>query len=296
MEVCDAQGVPLRSDLISRIIVRTDLVPVPSTVEIEATRTKETTGAIVENQVVLVGASRTPYRLVKVGSTNGEVQRGDREVETIRAVGILDSCAALASRLQRSIIREGSTFAEIYRAIGSTAQIDSDFAVPRFAALIGCIPTPEIAKVLQEEAAVVFLEGGKIKFRRLAELIAAPAQLTFQEDRTEKVSSQLLDRHAVPFAFSTSADNKIIATKRESGRGVCYRPRADVRILNNMGVALVQRRKMRQALSPTLNAGARIDIAGMPHIVITAAHVRTNGENGNGGEEYSQIWLGELVR
>ena len=58
---------------------------------------------------------------------------------------------------------------------------------------------------------------------------------------------------------------------------------------------LVQRRKARESLSPQLNAGARIDVAGKPHIVITAAHVfEQRGESSGGGGEFTQLWLGEL--
>lgn len=295
MQIYTANGTALRGDLVTRVVQRTDLTPIPSTIELEAIATAETTAALEEGLVVQVGADMTPYLLIKSGVEASEAQRGSREVRTIRATGILSSCSALARRLQRSIIREGTSFSEIYRSIGATAQVDTDFSVPRFAALIGCLPTLEIARVLQEEAAAVFYQNGTIKFRRLTELSGTDADITFAVDRTISTASDLLERNAVPFAFSTAPDNSIISTKRESSRGVIYRPRADSRILNNLGVALVLRRKLRQGLSPTLNAGARIDIAGERHIVITAAHVRALANDGNDGEEYTQLWLGQVV-
>lgn len=295
MQVYTADGTAIRGDVINRVVLRTDLTPIPSTVELSLTSTKETAEAIQEGKVVQVGQDRTEYLLVKVGGREAQAQQGGRDVASIKAVGILNSCAALARRLQRSIIREGSTFADIYKSIGATATVDSDFTVPRFAALVGCIPTPEIAKVLQEEAATVFLQGGRVRFRRLADLSAEKASVTFKSDRTESVASALMERHSVPFAFTTTPDNTIVSTKRESARGVVYRPRADTRILNNMGVALVQRCKLREGLSPTLNAGARVDIAGNPYIIITAAHVREMVGGESSGEEYSQLWLGQVV-
>ena len=62
--------------------------------------------------------------------------------------------------------------------------------MPVFGCYIGMLPTFEIAKVLQEEGAAIFYAGGKLQFRRLAELAASPAQ-----DRREGLSDP-----PVPFA------------------------------------------------------------------------------------------------
>ena len=149
MRIADAAGTPLRADLITSLIVRTDLTPIPSTVEVEAVQATETAAALVEGAVIRVGPSATEYLVVKVGAAKGSgLTRGSRELASISAIGILNSCAAVGRRLQRSIIREGSTFAEIYRSIGATASVATDFAVPVFGCFIGMLPTPEIARVL----------------------------------------------------------------------------------------------------------------------------------------------------
>lgn len=295
MQICSADGVPLRGDLITRTVLRTDLTPIPSTVEVGATSTRETDAALVAGKTILVGADQTPYLLTSDGDKPTGVQKGGREVAPISVIGILADCAALGTRLQRSIIREGSTFADIYRSIGATAVIESDFAVPTFAAFVGMSPTAEIAKVLQEEAACVFYSGGKVRFRRLVDLISSKATMSFPLDSADETSSDFLDRHVIPFVMTTTPDNAIITSRPEAARGLAYRPRADQRILNNMGVVLVQRRKMRQGLSVDVNAGARIDIGGLPHIVITAAHVRSTPGEGGSGEEFTQLWLGQVV-
>lgn len=295
MRVADASGALLRADLITSTILRTDLTPIPSTVELEAVRTSETEAALAEGAVVKVGEAGTEYLLVKVGGSNGSgLTRGARELAYMSAVGILNSCAAVGRRLQRSIIREGSTFAEIYRSIGATATVQTDFAVPVFACFIGMLPTPEIARVLQEEGATVYYDGAKLRFRRLAELVAEKAAVVYPVDRTEEVVSDYLDRHALPFAFTTNPDGTFQTTKREAARGITYRPRADLRILNNISSGLMVRRRLREALSPSFNAGMRIDIVGRPHVVVTATHVQRSGEAGS--EEYTKLWLGEYLK
>ena len=169
--------------------------------------------------------------------------------------------------------------------------------MPVFAAFVGMLPTPEIARVLQEEAAGIFYADGKVRFARLADLMAQPADVDFPKDRTEEIAAGFLERHAMPFVFTTDPANAIVQTRRETARGVVYRPRADRRIMNNMSMALIQRRKLVQSLQPRFNAGARVDIGGMPHIIITAAHVfATEQDEGEPGEQRTQLWLGEVVR
>lgn len=296
MEIYAADGTPLRGDLLTRVVLRTDLTPIPSTVEISAVNTRETSAALVAGSTVLIGPEKAPFELVVVDTDRTQaIEQGARELAPIKAVGVLASCASLGRRLQRSIIREGSTFADIYRSIGSTAVIESDFTVPLFASYIGMYPTPDVARVLQEEAAVVFYSNGKLLFRRLNDLIATKASIDFPADRTEISSSDYLERHTIPFIISTGSDGTIITSKREAARGMVYRPRADQRILNNMGTVLVQRRKLREGLSPGLNAGARVDIGGEPHIIITAAHVRATASDRGGAEEFTQLWAGMVV-
>lgn len=298
MQVVGADGRPLRGDLITRVVLRTDLTPIPATVEISAKRTTETVAALAQGQTVKVGGGSIPMLILKTTGDKGSgAEQGGREVAEIKAFGILGTCEALGRRLQRSIIREGSTFTEIYRSIGATAVVLSDFAVPVFGAFIGMLPTPEIARVLQEEAATVYFDQGRIRFRRLDDLIADPAAVTFPKDRSEELAAGFLEKHAVPFVFSTSPDNTVASTKREAARGMIYRPRADQRIMNNMGTALIQRRKVVQSLQPQWNAGGRVDIEGKPHIIITAAHVySTATEEDEKGEQQTTLWLGEVVK
>lgn len=299
MQVYAPNGTALRGDLLTRVVLRTDLTPIPATVEIKARVTTETRAALVEGQDVLVGPEQLGMRLVKVRDNSSEAAvQGDRQVSFINAIGVLTSCWAVGEVLQRSIIREGTTFGEIYRSIGATARAGADFTVPGFACFIGMAPSFEIARVLQEEAAAVYIEGGRLQFRRLDELVQASAKLTLPADRSEEINTSFLERRAVPFVLTTTDDGAALSGRRETARGFVYRPRADQRIVSNMSKALIQRRKVRESLSTGVNAGARVDIAGKPHVVITAAHVveQQDEETGQGGDQFTQLWLGELSK
>ena len=286
----------LRSDLLVRAVLRSDLVPIPQTVELELRDTLDTE-PFTEGAVIKVGREEAEFLIVKTspGGDSGKVQ-GDRPMKTRKVVGLLASCAAIAQRTQRSIVRYGASLGEIYRACGAQVRIEQDFSVGVFACYKGMTPSFEIAKALQEEAGALVLVDGKVAFRRLEQMLEGEPASTLREDSAEAVKSEFLERHAVPFAFSTAADSSFTAGRAESGRGVLYRPRADIRTLNNLGKALITRRKVRSDFAPHIMAGMRFDVAGAPHAVITAAHCFDGGADGGGGEQYTRLWLGEVVR
>lgn len=292
----DGSDSPLRGDLVYRVVLRTDLTPVPATVEIEARRCDVVESTLAQGATVRVGPDKIPFRIVKESDPRDEgLVQSTLQVGVVKAVGILASCAPIAERLQRAVIREGSSLGDIYRACGAQVRIDSDFTVPVFSALRGMVPSFAIAQALQEEAGVLLYQAGKVLFRRLTELARQPATLTVAASAAPRILSDFLERHAVPFGISTTPDGTIIAGRSESARSVVYRPRADQRLLNNLTTALVTRRKMPYIYTPNLNAGTRIDVDGKPNIVITAAHVFDAGDQGGAAEMKSQFWLGEVV-
>lgn len=289
---------PLRGDVVQKVILRSDLSPVPVTLELEARETAETVAMLKHGAVVEVGHGRVSIKLVKVERTKGTgLVQGDREVAFIKAVGLLDACAPIASMLQRAVIREGASLGEIYRACGAQVRIEHDFTVPVWACYSGMTPSFEVSKVLQEEAGVLLYSGGRVAFRRLRELVEEKAAHNLAASQTKAVESGFLELHGVPFAFTTGPTGTFIVGRRDSARGAHYRPRADARIVENLSKALVLRRRYQGILSPDINAGARFDVDGTPMVAITAAHVFDAGAEGGGGQEqYSKFWLGEVVK
>lgn len=287
---------PLRGDLVFRVVLRTDLTPIPATVEIEARRSDEVSAALALGAVVKVGADLTPFSIIKVNDPRDEgLIRDDQQVGTIKAVGILESCAAVAKPLQRAVIREGASLGAIYRACGAGVRIASDFTVAAFSVFMGQVPSYGIAQVLQEEGGVLILTSSGIQFRRLDELRSSKATLTIDPKVAPLIESDFLERHVVPFAFSTSKTGAAVFGRSESGRRVVYRPRGSVAVLNNISTSLIQRRKLPYQFLPSVNAGTRIDVGTTPNIVITAAHAFDAGEQGAGGAYSSTFWLGEVV-
>jgi hypothetical protein len=290
--VPQGSSLPLRGDLIVSAVLRSDLTPVPASIELEVLQAQETESGLVPGGSIFVGPDAQEFELVKVhrGERSGAIQ-GDREVFSIKAVGLLKSCARIAAPLSRSVVMEGQSLGAIYRACGAQARIESDFQVGTFACFAGMTPSFIVAKVLQEEGGVLVHRAGRIQFRRLREIMEAGASMTMPVDSGAYLSSEFLERHAIPAAISTAPNGGPILGRTASGLGFVYRPRADQRIANNMSTALMQRRRVDSIFSPSQAAGDRVDIEGKAHVIITAAHVY---EGAGVGAQYSRFWLGEL--
>ncbi|MBC7621250.1 MAG: hypothetical protein H7293_20075 [Candidatus Saccharibacteria bacterium] len=290
------QSDPIRGDLIIRTVLRSDLTPIPQTVELQFRESAETL-ALKEGSVMRVGRQGAEFLIVKnsPGGDTGLVA-GNQSIRGRAVVGLLASCAPIAQRTQRAIYRRGASLGEIYRACGAQVRIESEFTIDTFCCLKGMTPSFEVAKALQEEAGVLVYVDSRVAFRRLSELLKTTAVVTLNEDSTESVHSEFLEQHHVPFAFSTGVDGGFLSGRAEGGHGVMYRPRADVRILNNLGTALIMRRKLQSDFAPHVLAGMRVDIASKPMVVITAAHCEDGGADGGAGQQYTRLWLGELVK
>lgn len=285
---------PLPPAAVVRVTLRSDLTPIPLTIEIEARRASAD-AELAQGRVVRVGVDGPSFVLVK-GSERPNREASDVRADvTRRVIGLLEPCISIARPLQRAVYREGASLGAIYRACGAMVRIDDDFTVPVWACYKGMLPSVEIAKALQEEAgALVVGARGRIAFRRLRSMIEGPAGAALREDATEAVESSFLEDNLLPWAFSTAADGSMVLGRREAARGVTYRPRADARVLANLGTALVLRRRAVVPLDMNLAAGMRVDVAGEALVVITAAHVFDAGTDGQGGQQSTHLWLGAI--
>jgi hypothetical protein len=288
------QSRPLRGDVLVRVVLRSDLTPIPQTVEIEVRDVAET-APMAEGMKVKVGRELLEFDLVKEGGQRADgYSEGSRTTGTRTFIGLLASCAPLSRPLQRAVVRYGASLGDIYRACGARAPIESDIQVPVFACLRGMVPTFEIAKALYEGAAVITcIDDGRVSFRRLADIAAGKAMMTMKEDSAERSISPFLERHLVPFTFTTDPNGAILAGKVESGRTVVHRPFGTQDVLNNMSSALITRRKVESGFAPDLMAGQNLKLAGAVYTVVTAAHVFTAGGRGADGAQTSTFWLAQ---
>lgn len=282
-------------DLFQRWVLRTDLAPVPRTVEMTLQVKDGIEQRLAEGATFWTGRELLPYRVVKSkrDAATGVVQ-GKDQMATFSVTGLLSSCAQVSFRRPRAVIRENAQLGELFRACGATATIAGDLPVRRFTCFAGQVPSFHLAQAMQEESSVLVLRGGQLSIVRVADLFRQqPADIIDQTDSTELIESEYLQRHEIPAFFSLADDGSFVFGNFDATRAVRYLPRTEERALRNMTRVLVTRRVVDSQLAEQINAGDILQVAGQNMAVITGAHVMQRGKNG-AIESNSKFWCGVL--
>lgn len=279
----------LRGDLVEQVIIRSDLTPVPQTIEITCRVDPEIINLIKEGSTVKAGRDNAEYLIIKV-INKGDVLgvQGSRLYGAIVFIGILKSVHQVAFIQQSAVIKKNSSIGTIYRACGATAKISKDFHVGLFACFTGDYPSTHIARLLQEEQATVYWTGESLNFIRLPDLFSQDPVKKIGAGAAEDIKSGFIERHEIPAFYSVDDNGNILAGETKKIRNARYIPRTDERQLKNLTKVLVKRKILRSAFAPMYNAGNLFEVEGSKLAVITAAHVTDKSNT------YSKFWLGSL--
>lgn len=295
-----SNGTQIRGDLIKSAVLRSDLSPVPVTLEAEIRTDESMDKYLAEGEIITVGGSSVGYgdamRIIKsVKLINRSVQ-GSREMMAIHLTAILDACHNVVFVRDKAIIKEDATLATIYRSTGATLRsIDADFPVKRFYCLVGDTPSFHISRALQEEGGVVRWKGGRLKFFRLPDLFKQKAVMNLPNNASDDINSGFLERHQVPWFFSVKDDGSFVYGNQKKPRSIRFAPFKDEQHLRNMTRCLVQRKISKINPDMQLCAGDLINfVDGEPLCIITAAHAFESGTDGGGSNQYTRLWLGSL--
>lgn len=278
------------SHLLSAIL-RTDLVPVPVSLELEVRHDDELAKQLAEGQKIFVTGKAIELQIIK-SHIKQSPQIPDRGM--IQVTAVLSSCVAIGYRRQKAVILKSNSLGAIYKACGAKVSIKNDFTVPLFVSFLGQVPSEMIAKVLQEEAAVVRLSGKQLDCVRLADLMKQPPKLSIPQGFGEQIASGFLERHLVPSFYSTGDNRAVIKGNTKKVRAIQYTPRHSERAANNMTSALITKQVLNLSYNDDYQAGDVFNIGNTPMAIITAAHVYETENEGDGGNQYTRLWLGEL--
>lgn len=292
-------GKQLRGDLIKSAVLRSDLAPVPLTLEadIRAGDTEMELDKLLAEGRKLSISGGDKLHIVKSVRAAGRTSQDKREVAAFRITALLESCLGVAYVRSRAIIKESAALSVIYRAAGATIKaVDADFPVPRFYCPVGETPSFHIARVLQEEGGVVRWKTGRLQFVRLPDLFKQQSAMTLPDNASDDVDGGFLERHQVPWFFSLDASGAAVFGNREKPRTVRYAPFKDIQRLRNMTRCLVHRRTVKINYDARLGAGDLIAFTGgLKLAVITAAHFFSSGtDDGGDSETYTRLWLGAM--
>lgn len=295
MNITLQNGSLLSGDLVISAVLRTDLSPVPATLEVSLRGSEEIDAQAIEGNTIKAGNYGYEFRIVKVEKTTEFAGAQNSDVyPPINVTALYDPCHKISFRRSSAVIKEGATLGGVYAACGAAIKIDSDFTVSNFACLIGGVPSYHIAMILQEEGGALFLDKGRMKFIRLQDIFKQTPSITIDEDSAQAIESGFLERHEVPFFYSLVETGDVIFGNRSKVRSAQYKPRADSRVLNNLTRYLVKRKTARLQFSPTVNAGGVIQVGKTKYAIITAAHAYFSGTKGEKVDTYSKFWLASL--
>lgn len=281
-------------DMLLKVAFRSDLAPVPRTLEV-TTRIKDgIENHIKEGEFLWGGHENLKYRIVKVNrlKPSGMLQ-GEDELAAMHAIALLDSCAQIAFRRDRAVIADNATLGSLYRACGATLAIGDDFTVRRFACFTGNVPSFHLAKAMQEECACLVLRNGRLSVVRLPNLFQqTPKDIIGQVDSADGIESEFMQRHEIPSFFSLADDGSFVFGDRDKTRAVSYLPRTTEIALRNMSRVLVTKKIMDSNMAQQVSAGDLISIKGSNYAVVTACHYMD--QNDGVSTTNSRFWLGEL--
>jgi len=291
-----ADGNQIRGDLIASARLRSDLAPIPMSLELDIRAGDESIERQLAQDQLLSTAAGDKFRIVKSAKVQSKDVQGERLMAVMRVTALLDACHGIAFVRSRAIIKEQASLAVIYRAGGATVKtIDADFPVPRFYCPVGDTPTFQIARVLQEEGGVVRWKDGRLGFVRLPDLFKQQPVSTVAHNAADDVESGFLERHEVPWFFSLDDAAGFVFGNRDKPRTVQFAPFQNEQRLRNMSRCLIRRKVVKVPLNMKAGAGELVEFAdGAKLVVMTAAHVWENTGDTGAGQNYTRLWLGEL--
>ena len=282
-------------DLIGDWVVRSDLAPVPRTMEVMLNLKDDIAQRVKVGSSLWTGRELLEYEVVMAKQEKlGPIVQDKDQVGAMKVIALLKSCAPITYLRSRAVVLEKTTLGEVYRSCGAKAAIADDFQIDRFTCLRGQVPSFGVAQVLQEEGAALVFRDNRLSVKRLQDLVRQdPVDRIGQTDSTDTSESPFEERHAVPQFFSTDDTGAFVFGDNSQDRNVVFLPRTSERALRNATRVLVVRKVVDSDLAQQVNAGDVLDINGKKVVVITAAH-QMKAKDGL-TESGSRFWVGGLV-
>lgn len=275
--------------------LRYDMAPIPVTFEAQIRLTSETAQIVQDGALIRV--NEIPFRVIKcepLRNAGGSVQ-GDLPLSAVAITAFPDALVGVARRRRAAVIGTSTSFSAIYRACGAAIGVDGDMNIGRFACFKGEVPTMQLARVLQEESAVLVWKAGRVALVRLRDLMAQEPIAGLTVTASEDVQSDFLEADEIPQYVTTGPDGTfLLGERRNEAQAVMYTPRKTSRELGLMGRVLVRRKIVTGHPNLEVQAGAVLDVQGIPMAVMTAVHYMQNGTDGDDVSQYSRYWLGSF--
>ncbi|GAA0319257.1 hypothetical protein [Psychrobacter aestuarii] len=275
-------------------LYRTDLVPVPVTLEL-VVRADDALYTLLSVDKSVVMPNGVHLVVVKSQVINQQGIKAGHRIAALHVVAVLAGCQALIGVTKRAVSLESTSFNQIYRALGAKIRIKKDIKVSRFVCLKGQIPTTSIAEALQREAAVVCHTDDGVNVIGLNDLFVGEATL-FDKSAVQWIDNPNAVRRGNINYLSIDDNGSDIIGQAQSERGLGYYPRANTRELQNLRRILITKATIIRQLDERLNAGKLIQINDQKLVALTAAHRYDTGAAGGNSVMATRAWLAQVEK
>lgn len=291
MQITLQNGLQLRSDLILRLVIRSDMSPVPATVELDARVDDSINAQFAEGKTITVNSDE--FTIMKSESLASRVSQGDHLRDVKRVTCFLSACMLVAHPLGKAIIKENCLLTEIFKASGATIRpVSNDFHADRFYALKGDAPSFAITRLLQEEGGIIRWKNGRIEYFRVNDLFDQRPVMILPDNATENVQSSYKQQHEIPTYYSLDVYGATVIGDGTKCRSMMFVPNKNQLQLYNMSRCLVRKKVSKINYTESLCAGDIIGYQGAgPLVIVTAAHVFTGNADGGGSSQFTKLWL-----
>ncbi|MGP5656807.1 hypothetical protein [Psychrobacter celer] len=273
-------------------IYRTDLVPVPVTLELVVKADDRLHGLLLIDKTLTTpkGVSLT---IVKSQIINEQSIKAGKRIAALHVIAVLSGCEVLLGVTKKAVSLTNTSFNEVYRALGAKVRIKRDIKLASFVCLKGQMPTVAIAKALQKESAVICHSEQGLSVIRLNELMIGEVTL-FDKSAVQWINHPNAIRHGNINYLSIDDNGSDILGTARAERSIEYYPRADNRELQNLRRILITKATITRQLDDRLDAGKLVVVDDKTLVILTGAHRFESGALGGPAVMATKAWLAQV--
>ncbi|MGO3664797.1 hypothetical protein [Psychrobacter sp. AOP31-E1-50] len=285
-------GNPIGGGNLISAIYRTDLVPVPVTLEL-VVKADDRLHELLLVDKTLATPKGVSLTIVKSQVINEQSIKAGKRIAALHVIAVLSGCEPLLGVTKKAVSLTNTSFNEVYRALGAKVRIKRDIKLASFVCLKGQMPTVAIAKALQKESAVICHSEQGLSVIRLNELMNGEATL-FDKSAVQWIDHPNAIRHGNINYLSIDDNGSDILGTARAERSIEYYPRADNRELQNLRRILITKATITRQLDDRLDAGKLVAVDDKTLVILTGAHRFESGALGGPAVMATKAWLAQV--
>lgn len=275
---------------------RSDLVPVPLTLEFSVSSNPRLLAGLVEGAEIILSQISATFKIVIADPVTSQQIKDGQRVGGIACIAVLSACSKLIEPCNKAIILNETSFASASRACGASVGFGDNIPLPKFTTLIGQLPASRLAKYCQQEAAVVRWKEGKVSFAKIDALMKqAPVTALDPSAVAWFVNDSIVKLQTARYVTIDADGSTEYQTGTSANKIVKQVPGLDSRQIRNLEKVLITRGTIIRPLDLKLQAGEVVTIDKVPYVILTAAHRFDTGSLGGSSMMVTKLWLATLL-